>query len=237
MDDRENLLDLKPQRLPGGLPLTRVCGRIFGRWLDAGRKTGSEVLLLPKRFKNAMVVGGGTFFLAIGVSFISQYILAGIASLIVAFGLLVIVIFTGVFFDIIGVAATAAREAPLHARAAKKVRGARQAIYLVRNADRVASFSNDVVGDICGTLSGAIGAVIVQRLIARGWSVSNEIVLATIMTAAIAGVTVGGKAWGKGLAIEWCHDIIEYIGRAIDWLEGLVGRPVIGKLEKGKKRS
>ena len=35
---------------------------------------------------------------------------------------------------------------------------------MLRNASRVSSVCNDVVGDICGIVSGATGAVIVARL-------------------------------------------------------------------------
>ena len=61
-------------------------------------------------------------------------------------------------FDIIGVAVTAAREEPFHAMAVDRVSGAQQAIRLVRHADKVATFTNDMIGDVAGTLSGAVAA-------------------------------------------------------------------------------
>ncbi len=71
----------------------------------------------------------------------------------------------GIVFDVIGVAAAAAEEAPLNAKAATKIYGAREAVYLVKNADKVSSFCNDVIGDISGTISGGIGAALVYQFI------------------------------------------------------------------------
>ena len=69
-----------------------------------------------------------------------------------------------IFFDIIGIAATAAEEVPFHSMASKKQDGAKWAIILIRNADRVSSFCNDIIGDICGVLSGAVSTYIIIYL-------------------------------------------------------------------------
>ena len=42
---------------------------------------------------------------------------------------------------------------------------ARQAIYIVRNADRVSNFCNDVIGDISGIISGTAVAFVVLKLL------------------------------------------------------------------------
>ena len=70
----------------------------------------------------------------------------------------------GILFDIIGVAVTAADPRPFHSMAAHKEPGAKEALVLLRNAGRVSSVCNDVVGDICGIVSGTTTAVIVVRL-------------------------------------------------------------------------
>ncbi|NLC38001.1 MAG: hypothetical protein GX779_01885, partial [Clostridia bacterium] len=114
--------------------------------------------------RQAFFIGLGAFFLAIALSFFSQSLLAGITTTLSAFALLIIIILIGIFFDIIGTAVTKASEKFLHAKAARRIFGAKTAIKLVRNAARVANFCNDVVGDISGTLSGAIGAAIVLNL-------------------------------------------------------------------------
>ena len=90
------------------------------------------------------------------------------AGLLLALLILALFIGLGILFDIIGVAVTAADPRPFHSMAAHKEKGAKEALKLLRNADRVSSVCNDVVGDICGIVSGATGAVIVARLQGTG---------------------------------------------------------------------
>ena len=77
------------------------------------------------------------------------------AGLLLALLILALFIGLGILFDIIGVAVTAADPRPFHSMAAHKEKGAKEALKLLRNADRVSSVCNDVVGDICGIVSGA----------------------------------------------------------------------------------
>lgn len=163
-------------------------------------------------------MGLGTFFLAVFVGLSSQGLLESIASLGSALLLLALIIFLGIIFDMIGVAAAAATEVSLHARAAKKVPGAKQAVQLVRNAERVSSFCNDVVGDICATISGAIGALIALRVLAA-YPQANSLVVQTVMMAAISALTVGGKAGVKKIAIREAEEVIFRVGSFLAWLE------------------
>ncbi|WP_366922458.1 hypothetical protein MFMK1_002918 [Metallumcola ferriviriculae] len=167
---------------------------------------------------HGFLIAFSTFFIAILASFISQKILDNITSLILAFILLALIILLGVLFDIIGVAVTVASDRAFHAKAAKRVPGARQALGMIRNSHVVASFANDVVGDISGTLSGAIGAVIVLRLLTAQVT-GPQVYAGTVMTAIVAALTVGGKAIGKSLAIERAEDIIFQVGKLLFWWE------------------
>ena len=63
-----------------------------------------------------------------------------------AFVVLACFILLGIVFDIIGVAVTAADERPFHSMAAHRTPGAREALGLIRKANKVSSFCNDVVG-------------------------------------------------------------------------------------------
>jgi len=140
-----------------------------------------------------------------------------------ALGLLLIIILLGIFFDIIGTAATAAQIAPFNARAAKKIPGAAQAVRITQNAGKVANFCNDVVGDISGTLSGAIGAGIVASLV--GTFPALDLVLAgAVMTSLIAALTVGGKAVGKNVAVEYANQIIFQVAKVMAYVETLTRR-------------
>jgi len=153
-----------------------------------------------------IVVTVWTFLLAIALSFVSETLIVNV-NFISALMILVVIIFIGVFFDIIGVAVTAASEAPLNAMSAKKIKGAREAVELIKNADRVANFCNDVIGDITGIVSGAVGAAIVFRLMI-GHPTLGKTLLSVVITGFIAALTVGGKALGKNIAIKKCKFIV-----------------------------
>jgi len=159
------------------------------------------------------------------------------ASIWVAWILLVAIVVISIVFDIIGIAATAATEKPHHAKAANRVFGAKQAIYLVRNADSVANFANDIVGDVAGTLSGAMGASILLELISFYPSLGNqEILLNTLLLAFIASITVTGKALGKSFAINEADEIMSKVGIMIASFERVTGHSFTDKKKKGGKK-
>ena len=133
------------------------------------------------------------------------------AGLVTAIVILLFFVALGIVFDVIGVAATAADPKPFHAMASHRVRGAKQAIALIKNADKVASFCNDVVGDICGIVSGSTAAVIVTQL-RMGLSV-NALLLSTAVTALISGLTIGGKALGKRFAIVRSKKVVFFVAK------------------------
>jgi hypothetical protein len=94
-------------------------------------------------------------------------------------------------------------------------------VWLVRNAHQVASFCNDVVGDVSGTLSGAIGVTLVLKLLEA--PAQKEVILATtLMTACIAALVVGGKAYGKVMAIEQGTEIMFHMGQVVAAVDRLL---------------
>ena len=142
--------------------------------------------------------------------FISEELLER-ANSITAFFILLVIILIGIIFDIVGVAVTSAEEAPFHAMASKKYYGAKHSIKLIRNANRVSNFCNDVVGDICGIISGTASTLILVR-IARGKSELAESLLGLVISGMVAALTVGGKAMGKTIAISNSNYIIYKLG-------------------------
>ena len=124
-----------------------------------------------------------SFSISFGLSFVSEMT---IPNLSLVFGILITLLFIGlgIAFDIIGVSVTSADEAVFHSMNSRKVKGASLAVKFKKNADKVASFCNDVIGDICGIISGAAGTT-------------------------IAALTIGCKAIGKSFAINK-SDIILY---------------------------
>ena len=125
--------------------------------------------------------------------------------------ILLLFILLGIMFDIIGVAVTAANPKPFNSMAAHRVKGAKEALYLIRNAEKVASFCNDVVGDICGIVSGSTAAVIVAAL-QRDFSTTN-VMISISVTALISGLTIGGKALFKKVAINECTAVVYRVAR------------------------
>jgi len=171
---------------------------------------------------SGLIIAFFTFFIALLVSIGSEALVRAVNSVIIAVFLLLMIIFLGIFFDIIGTASTAAVLPPFNAQAARKLYGAKQAVKLIRNADLVANFCNDVIGDISGTLSGAIGAGIVLKL-AQMFGSMDLILAGAVMTSLIAALTVGGKAVGKRIAINHCNAIISRVARVVAWWEELSG--------------
>lgn len=149
--------------------------------------------------KWVLFIVGISFTLSIIMSLISQAI---IPHLNILLGILVtlIFVFVGILFDIIGVSVTSADENVFHSMSSRKVFGASKAVSFKKNSEKVSSFCCDVVGDICGIISGACGGTI-ALLISNSFDYSL-IVVGLLVTATIASLTIGGKAIGKSIAIN-----------------------------------
>ena len=146
------------------------------------------------------------------LSLASESMLDG-AGVVVALLILAAFIVLGIVFDILGMAVASADPKPFHSMAAHKEKGAKQALFLIRNASRVSSVCNDVVGDICGIVSGATGAVIVVRL-HQSFNV-RSVLVSVAVTALISGLTIGGKALSKTFAIKQSTKVVYLAGRIL----------------------
>ncbi|MBQ6323531.1 MAG: hypothetical protein IJI22_01725 [Bacilli bacterium] len=146
------------------------------------------------------------FLISFSLSFISEMTIPNLSLWI---GIIVTLIFIliGVLFDIIGVAVTTADEAVFHSMNSRKVKGAKVAVRFKKNSARVSSFCCDVIGDVCGIISGAAGATIATILITKNGF--NPLLTSLTIAAFIASLTIGGKAIGKSFAINK-SDIILY---------------------------
>lgn len=187
--------------------------------MDAGdSKKKQEKKKKEPRFRWAVQVFFIAVVLSAALSFASDQALNG-AGLAVAFTVLLAFILLGILFDIIGVAVTAADEKPFHSMAARRTPGAREALGLIRKADKVSSFCNDVVGDICGIISGSTGAVIVVQMQAA-FGFLPAMVISLAVTALTSGLTIGGKALGKAVAIENSTAVLQLVGRILHVFKG-----------------
>jgi CBS domain containing-hemolysin-like protein len=147
------------------------------------------------------------------LSLLSGTLLTG-AGYVSAILTLIFFVLLGIVFDVVGVAVTAASPSPFHSMASHRTKGAKESLFLLRNSEKVASFCNDVVGDICGIISGTAAAVIaveaynaVQRPSVR--------VIQLLLSALVAALTICGKAFCKQIALDNCTSIVHLTARII----------------------
>ena len=162
-----------------------------------------------------------SFSVSVVFTFASSEILAS-AGYVTAFVVLAIFIGIGILFDIIGVAVTTAEPKPFHSMASHKERGAAEALRLMKNAEKVASICNDVVGDISGIVSGSTSAIIVANLM-RDFSTQN-ILISLVVSGVVASLTIGGKALGKTFAMNSSTTIVLCVGKIMNIKTRLFGK-------------
>jgi len=149
-----------------------------------------------------------TFILSIIFSYVSTNAISSL-ELFPAMLILIITIFVGILFDIIGIAVTVAEEDELHAKASKKIEGAKTSIKLIRNSSKVSNFCADVIGDICGVISGSIATLISIKITEKlGLTFDVQFIVSAI----VASLTVGGKALGKEIAKINSTKIVHAVG-------------------------
>ena len=169
-----------------------------------------------KTIRSVVTIFIVTIFISGTISLLSDLIMEN-SSMAVAFLILLAIILIGIIFDIIGMAVASADEKPFHSMAARKVPGAQEAIKLLRNAERVSSICNDVVGDICGVVSGSASATIAVQIL-KEFDFSWPQIVSLAMSALAAGLTVGGKAIGKSFAVNSSTTIVHAVGKIVGLL-------------------
>ncbi len=152
-----------------------------------------------------------TFVLSLVFAYLSN---TAVENINIPLGLvvLIIVIAIGIIFDLIGTAVTIVPEEELHARASKKIRGSKAAIKLAKNSAKVANIGCDVVGDVCGVISGAIGATMALKIM-KYFSAGEYVQY--IMTATISASIIGIKALTKEIAKDNATEIIGGIAKIL----------------------
>jgi len=154
-----------------------------------------------------------TFVLSIFFSFLSEFTSSS-GNLIVAILLLLFLILGNIVFDGIGVAVTACNISPLYSMSSRRIYGARTAVGLVKNAEKVSNICNDVIGDIFGIISGACSVAIVIKLLTI-FNNPNQQILTIGLSAIVAALTVGGKALVKEIAIKNSKELVMFVSRII----------------------
>lgn len=156
------------------------------------------------------------FIISFTFSFISEITLPKVN---IVLGIIIVLFFIllGIIFDVIGVAVTASDEAPFHSMGSRKIKSAKTAIKLKKNADKVSSFCNDVVGDICGIVSGSAGVAISTTI--HTTTGSSLFLTSLIVTGVIASLTIGGKAISKNSAINNADVILYNVSHLISLIK------------------
>lgn len=158
------------------------------------------------------------FLLTFIVSSMLSLITNGLSSdynLIVVSLLLLITIAIGILFDMIGIAILTSKPSTFNSIASQRIKGGKETLNLIKNGSKISSICNDVVGDVCGIISGTLGAILTIGLTTIGL---NALASSTIVTAFIASLTVGGKAIGKELAVKHADDISFFVGKVLSLL-------------------
>ena len=156
-----------------------------------------------------------SFALSIAMSFLTSIFVES-AGLFLALVALIVLVLIGIITDVIGTAVTSAEDQPFIAMASKRISGAKQALRLIRMAEKVSSLLNDVVGDIVRIVSGSAGSVIALSLVRLGMPGTVASVLIAAFTSAFM---IGGKAYGKGFAIENSAKIVLQVGKVMAMFE------------------
>lgn len=182
-----------------------------------GERSNKKISKKKYNYKWVFIITLWTFVLAIIVSIITESVMRSF-NMLLAFITLISIVLLGVVFDIIGIAVAASNEKSFHSMAANNIKEAKYSIRIVRNAGPVSNFCNDVIGDISGIISGAAGTIIVYKLITT-YGFNNDAILSVIATAFIASLTVGGKAFGKEIAINSSEKIVFYVGKVLMFLD------------------
>lgn len=149
-----------------------------------------------------------SFCLSCSFSLLSNVLLN---KIIIAVSIFVILFFVilGVLFDMVGVAVTSGEIDRYTLEYADK-KFLKEALVLMLQADKVSVFCCDIVGDICGILSGACGSSILASIVINSSNNSILFVSSAILSGLIAGFTIFCKSVEKSFAVNKSHKIIHF---------------------------
>ena len=167
---------------------------------------------MKSNYRWALIVTILAFCISLVMSLISTIVLENV-TLVISILVTFLFILLGIIFDIIGVAVTSGDEVAFHSMSARKIKGGKIGVKLMKNASKVSSFCCDVVGDICGIISGSAGVTIVALLIKI--TDMNELVISLLVTSLISALTIGGKAIGKNFAMVKSTQVVTVVAKVL----------------------
>ena len=153
-----------------------------------------------------------SFLLAMFFTFIAETVISNV-SLIIGIVITLIIVFIGIICDMVGVAISTVKTEPFNAMASKKICEAKTALMLIKNKDKVSSIFCDVIGDVCGVITGSTGAAIIVGIVSL--SHANTIIVSLIIMGLLSTITITGKAIGKNIAMRNSTSIIRTVAKVI----------------------
>lgn len=175
-----------------------------------------------------------SIFLSIAFSVVSQSLLPNLSIFLSLFIIAFFIVFS-VAFDMISVAVTSIKIEQIYKHKGEK--GYQTAVKLCENTEKVSSFCGDVVGDICGILSGAGGVSLVLNM--HIYDETLYFLATCLVSSIIAGLTIFGKAVMKNYSVEKCENVVMKTAGIMEfsplvWLENLKKRKA---LKQSKQKS
>jgi len=167
-------------------------------------------------FKWVLIVTILAFIISIVMTLFATITLENV-SLLIAILITFLFILLGIVFDIVGVAVTSGDAVAFHSMSSRKIKGGKIGVKLMKNTSKVSSVCCDVIGDVCGIVSGTSGVVIVS-LIIKLTDVS-ELFVSLLVTGLISALTIGGKALGKGFAVNKSKEIVTGVSKILSFFQ------------------
>lgn len=164
-----------------------------------------------KRVPQWLIWGFSILFLSFGLtvifSFLTELVIDENSPAFICVVVLLVLLLLNISCDVLANAIIACKPESFLAMASNRIRGAKRAVYFCRNASRLGSIFADVIGDICGIVSGAAGAAL-ATIIAVSGEGYIKIITSILVSAVIGALTVGGKAIFKHFAIKYSKNIV-----------------------------
>ena len=94
---------------------------------------------------------------------------------------------------------------------------------IVKNASKVSSVCCDVIGDICGIISGSVAVSITGQL-TQFYKLSSSMLLGLMISASVACIPVGGKAIFKDVGMKQGVRIVSGLSRFMANVQGFFNK-------------
>jgi hypothetical protein len=157
------------------------------------------------------------FIVAFVIGFLSELFDAD--SILICVAIIVLLLAFAAGCDIIAMATMHEETSAFNAMASRRIRGAKICIRLVQHKDKVGSIMSDIVGDICATINGAVGASIAFLVTsAHGYATIINVLIFVLIMAVIASASVTIKAIVKYLGIAHSTKIVFFAGRVLSYV-------------------